>query len=178
MRTMATALVVCLTAAALPAAEPPSIGARVRALGADGLEIKGTLTAYGAHDLTITTRRGRDATTIGLDRIEKLQVADGRDRGAGAVYGMIAGLAVAIGATVVYLKDAGAACSEGPCLLYFFFVAAASLPAGALVGGIAAAPTRWRDVSLPAAPPPARSGFGLAVAPARGGARFALTYGF
>ena len=64
MRTTAIALVVCLTAATLPAAEPspPSIGARVRALGADGLRIEGILGTYGADDVTITIRPSRAMT--------------------------------------------------------------------------------------------------------------------
>jgi hypothetical protein len=172
---MAMALAVCLTAATLPAAEPspPSIGARVRALGADGLKIEGILGTHGADDFTITIRNGRDATTIALDRIERLQVVGGRGWMAGFAHGAIIGIGLAVVAGVAATRG----CAGGECAFYVLWLGRFTLPLGAIVGTLWA-PTRWRDVPLPASANPVSRGLGFQMAPARGGARIALTYGF
>jgi hypothetical protein len=176
MRTTAIAVAVCLTAASLPAAERrPSIGSQVRALGPEGLEIKGTLSAYGANDLTITTHKGGHAVTIGFDRLQRLRVPDGRDHLGGFALGGVIGMGLAFAAALIHLRDYSG-CAEGPCLLLAVYYGFVTVPVGAIVG-TALAPTRWRDVPLPTAST-ASVGLGLRIAPVPGGARFALAWGF
>ena len=166
MRTTAIALVACLAAAGLPAAEPPSIGARVRAIGAGGLEIEGTLTAYGADDLTIKARHGRGVATVGWDRIDRLEVFS-RDRLAGLWRGALVGLTIALAFTAPALING---CEEVECAGYVvpFF----SIPLGALLG-TSLGSVRWTEVPLPLPVPlPAtagRPGLGLRIAPVQGG---------
>jgi hypothetical protein len=176
MRTTASALVLCLTAATLPAAERPSVGSQVHALGPDGLEVKGTLTAYGADDLTITTRKGAHAVTIGFDRLQRLRVPDGRDYLGAFALGAVAGIVAAFVAGVIATGGLEG-CEEGGCVIAAIIYGFVTVPVGAVVG-TALAPTLWRDVPLPVSPRPTSGGLGLRVAPVRGGARFALTYRF
>lgn len=180
MRTIVLTLAVCLAAATLPAAEPPpvTIGARVRARGSDGLGVEGTLAALGADDITILVAQGNQATSIRLDRIERLQFVDGRDRGAGFFWGLIAGIGVAVG---VHLSKGFQICntniSDDACENYGGAIGLLTVPLGALLGTVAA-PQRWRDVELPAPARPSARGLRFQVAPVRGGARFALGYAF
>ena len=176
MRTIAMALVACLTASTLPAAEPPPvpIGARVRARATDGSEVRGILVAYGAGGLTIETRAGRDASTLSFGRIERLQVADGQDWLAGVGGGVLVG--VLVGLVVGFAQASRDSCDE-LCGLAVPAMAILGIPLGALVGA-AAAPPHWREVPLPALPKAPKQGLGFQVAPVRGGARLALTYTF
>ncbi len=178
MRTLVLMLAVCLAAATLPAAEPPtlSIGSRVRA-HASGSVVQGTLVAWGPEGLTIETRQGRAATPLGLGRIERLEVADGRSVLSGVTYGALFGALVGL---VLGLVQVSHASSNGDCEMCGLAVPAFAIlgiPVGALVGG-AAAPPAWHDVSLPSLPAGGRQGLRFQVAPVRGGARFALSYGF
>jgi hypothetical protein len=173
MRTTAIVLALCLTAATLPAAERPPIGSRVRALGPDGVEIKGTLTSYGASDLTITTGKGGRAVTIGFDRLERMRVPDGHDYLGGFALGTVGGVVLAFLAGLV---GPSGGCSEGECILATIVYSLVTVPLGAIIG-TAAAPQRWRDVPLPASTPTS-SGLGFRIAPVQGGARFALSLGF
>jgi hypothetical protein len=178
MRTIVLALVACLTAATLPAAEPPpvSVGSRIRAY-ASGTVVHGTLLAYGPEGLTIETRQGRDATTLGLERIERLQVAHGRRWLAGLFYGALIG---SIAGLVAGLVEANHVARNGDCELCGLAVPAyfvLGIPVGALVG-TAVAPPAWHDVSLPPLPEARKQGLGFRVLPVRGGAGIALTYAF
>jgi hypothetical protein len=171
MRAMAIALMGCLTAATLPAAEPPAIGARVRALGPGGLEIEGTLAAYEADALTIEGGHGRGVATVGWDRIDRLEVFS-RDRLAGLWRGALVGLAIALALAGPALVNG---CEELECAV--FAVPFVTIPLGALVG-TDFAPRRWTEVPLPLPATHGRPGLGLRIAPVQGGARVALTYGF
>jgi hypothetical protein len=176
MRTIALALVACLTAATLPAAEPPpvAIGSRVRAILTDGQRIEGVLVGYGPGGLTIETRTGRDATTLGLERIGHLKVAHGRQQFAGFVWGVLIGAGAAIGLLALVVGGAGSEFYGGPILAMGALLATI---AGGVVG-IATAPPSWRDARLPALPEDGKRGLGFRVAPVRGGTAVALTYAF
>jgi hypothetical protein len=178
MRTTALTLAVCLAAATVPAAEPPtvSIGSRVRAWSGEAV-VHGTLIAFGPEGLTIETRQGRDATTLGLERIDRLQVSHGRRVFAGVFWGAVI---AALAGFVAGLVEANHAASRGECEmcgLGAVVYPVLAIPVGALVGA-AAAPPAWHDVSLPALQDTRRQGVRFRVAPVEGGARFALSYGF
>jgi len=178
MRTTVLTLAVCLAAATVPAAEPPkvSIGSRVRAWSGETV-VSGTLIAFGSEGLTIETRQGRDATTLGLGRIDRLQVEHGRSVFAGVFWGAVI---AALAGIVAGLVEADRAASQGECEMCGLGVVVypvLAIPVGALVGA-AAAPPAWHDVGLPALPDTRRQGVRFRIAPVEGGARFALSYGF
>jgi hypothetical protein len=175
---MALALVACLTAAPLPAAEPlpVSIGSRVRAYSS-GTVVYGTLLAYGPEGLTIETRQGRDAITLGLERVERLQVEHGRSTLGGLFSGALFGLLLGI---VAGLLEVHHVARNGDCEFCGLAVPAYAIlgiPVGALVGA-AAAPPAWHDASLPPLPEARKQGLGFRVLPVRGGTGIALTYAF
>jgi hypothetical protein len=175
-RAIVLTLVACVAATALPAAERPALGTQVRALGPDGIEIRGTLTAYGADDLTIAPRQGGERVTLGFDRLERLRVPDGRDYAGGFAKGALLGIALAVVGAVVKMGEVEA-CLQGGCAVYAAFYSLFTIPVGGLVG-TAAAPERWRDVWLPALAHPPSPRLGVSIKPVKGGARFALSYGF
>jgi hypothetical protein len=178
MRTTALTLAACLAGATLPAAEPPpvSIGSRVRA-DSSGTVVEGTILAIGPESLTIETRQGRDAVTLGLGRIDRLQVPHGRRTLAGLFWGAVVG---ALAGFVAGLVQASRAASQGNCELCGLGVVVYpvfAVPLGALVGA-AAAPPAWHDTTLPARPHARKPGVSLRVAPVEGGAHVGLSYAF
>jgi hypothetical protein len=178
MRTTALTLAVCLAATTVPAAEPPtvSIGSQVRAHLGETV-VQGTLIAFGSEGLTIETRQGRDATTLGIERIDRLQVSHGRSVFAGVFWGAVV---AALAGFVAGMVEASRASSRGDCEMCGLGVAVypvLAIPLGALVGA-AAAPPAWHDVGLPALPHTRTQGVHFRIAPVEGGARFALSYGF
>jgi hypothetical protein len=141
----------------------------------DGQRVEGVLVGYGPGGLTIETRTGRDATTLGLERIGRLKVAQGRQSFAGFVWGAILGAGAAI--ALLALAVGGGPRSEfygGPILAMGALLATV---AGGVVG-VATAPPSWRDARLPALPEDGKRGLGFRVAPVRGGTAVALTYAF
>src|SRR5690349_1640048 len=134
MRTMAIAVVVCLTASALPADEPTPVfpGSSVRVRIAGGGTVHGTLTRYDTDGLTVVAPNGRDSTTIGLHQLERMQVQKGRDFGAGLFRGLLVGVVSGI---VIGKLTQGGGCEGNPeCQLSTAVYLTLLVPAGAIVG--------------------------------------------
>jgi hypothetical protein len=160
---LAFALTAAFVAPRVGRAQELSVGARVR-VSAPELNIEkrtGTITRLTADSLSVDFGGRPPRLTTAIDRVARLEVPVGKDRGAGFMYG--AGLGTMVGAVVglgvgaiatwrCESRPDGSSADGGiPCSVAFLF----TLPIGAAVGlvaggiiGAASPPDRWEEVYL------------------------------
>jgi hypothetical protein len=145
-----------LVATRVARAQELSVGARVRVSVPD-LKIDertGVLTRITRDSLSIDFGRDPPPLAIALDRVSRLEVAVGKERGSGflrgATVGTMVGALAGLGVGALAVRDCTSV-DAFPCEMVFVLTipggAAVGLIAGGLIG-VANAPNRWEEVSL------------------------------
>ena len=164
-------MVVSLLAGAhLGADEAPLLGAgaRIRFTTAatapsERQTVTGTLVAYDAESLTVTSAAFRGQTVIPRSSIAALEVRQGKRRSKGALIGGAIGLGVGMGLVASGARGIGCNSSEclcggGGCGPLYMLVGGTGAAIGAGIGALAA-PARWESM------PPGRLGRTLPMDP-------------
>ena len=153
---LAFTVTAALVAPRVARAQELSVGTRVR-VSAPEFKIEnrtGTITRLTADSLSVDFGGRRPRLTTSIDRVSRLEVSAGKNRGAGFLYGasigVMAGAVVGLGVGALWLRG----CTSGdgpPCELIFVVTIPGGAAVGLIAGGIIGAanpPDRWEEVPL------------------------------
>lgn len=152
------ALSAALVAPGVARAQDVSVGTRVR-VSAPEFKVDrrtGTLTRLTADSLSVDFGGRLPPLMVAIDRVSRLEISTGKDRGAGffrgAGIGIVAGIVAGLGVGAIMEGD----CTSGPdgafpCSLVYLVAIPGGAAVGLITGGIIGAvnpPDRWKQVSL------------------------------
>lgn len=153
---LAFTLTAALVAPRVARAQELSLGTRVR-VSAPEFKIEkrtGTITRLTADSLSVDFGGRRPRLTTAIDRVSRLEVSAGKNRGAGFMYGAGVGTVVGtvVGLAVGAMVVRGCTSGDGPpCELIYVVTIPGGAAVGLIAGGIIGAanpPDRWEEVSL------------------------------